>query len=85
MQTSGLTKDDVRSVIALLRRQQQNFVPGSWRHQQVNELVAKLEAAYPSRKAAKRCGTLVETEGAGYGICPLPMGHDGPHKFQTGD
>ena len=49
-----LTKDDVRAIIALLQRQQQEFWSGSWKHTQIEDLIKKLRAAMPKGKVPLR-------------------------------
>jgi hypothetical protein len=49
-----LTKDDVRAIIVLLKRQQAQFWPKSWTHNRIDALITKLEAALPAGKGRVR-------------------------------
>ena len=51
------------------------------------EILAALESAchLEGTQWLNRCGAYIATEHSGYGYCPLPRGHAGGHKFETGD
>jgi len=44
-----------------------------------------LRALFGEFDDSEACNTYIQTEHSGTGYCPLPNGHEGICKFQTGD
>jgi hypothetical protein len=51
---TGLSKDDVRAIIVLLKRQQAQFWHASWSYKRIDALISKLEATLPAGKGRVR-------------------------------